>query len=182
MQETFDMNKQAHMRFEKYPPVVNQDRSVTFRLKAPLAHSVQIEPVNGQPENNGFNGLGKEIYELTRDENGIWSITTPPAVPGLHTYWLVVDGVRVNDTTSKSYGSQVMQACGVEIPEPGVDFYDIKDVPHGEVRMKWYYSEITNMWRRAYVYIPAEYEAKPEKKYPVFILRHGGGEDETGWV
>jgi len=182
MQETFDMNKQAHMRFEKYPPVVNQDRSVTFRLKAPLAHSVQIEPVNGQPENNGFNGLGKEIYELTRDENGTWSITTPPAVPGLHTYWLVVDGVRVNDTTSKSYGSQVMQACGVEIPEPGVDFYDIKDVPHGEVRMKWYYSEITNMWRRAYVYIPAEYEAKPEKKYPVFILRHGGGEDETGWV
>lgn len=182
MQETFDMNKQAHMRMEKYPPMVNLDGSVTFKLKAPLAHSVQIEPLNGQPENNGYNGLGRGIYDLTRDDSGMWSITTPPAVPGLHTYWLVVDGVRVNDTTSKTYGSQIMQACGVEIPEPGVNFYDIKNVPHGEVRMKWYYSKITNMWRRAYVYFPAEYDANPEKRYPVLILRHGGGEDETGWV
>lgn len=182
MQETFDMNKQAHMRMEKYPPMVNLDGSVTFKLKAPLAHSVQIEPLNGQPENNGYNGLGRSIYDLTRDDSGMWSITTPPAVPGLHTYWLVVDGVRVNDTTSKTYGSQIMQACGVEIPEPGVNFYDIKNVPHGEVRMKWYYSKITNMWRRAYVYFPAEYDANPEKRYPVLILRHGGGEDETGWV
>lgn len=182
MQETFDMNKQAHMRMEKYPPMVNLDGSVTFKLKAPLAHSVQIEPLNGQPENNGYNGLGRGIYDLTRDDSGMWSITTPPAVPGLHTYWLVVDGVRVNDTTSKTYGSQIMQACGVEIPEPGVNFYDIKNEPHGEVRMKWYYSKITNMWRRAYVYFPAEYDANPEKRYPVLILRHGGGEDETGWV
>lgn len=182
MQEPSDMNKQAHMRVEKYPPVVNPDCSVTFRLKAPLAHCVQIEPLNGQPENNGYNGLGSGIYDLVKDDDGIWSVRTPPAVPGLHTYWLVVDGVRVNDTTSKTYGSSIMQACGVDIPEPGVDFYDIKDVPHGEVRHKWYYSKITNMWRRAFIYFPAEYEAFPKKRYPVFILRHGGGEDETGWV
>jgi len=182
MQDINDMDKQAHMRLEKYPPRVNPDGSVTFRLKAPLARSVQIEPLNGQPENNGYNGLGSGSYDLVKDEAGVWSITTPPAVPGLHTYWLVVDGVRVNDTTSRSYGSKLMQACGVEIPEPGVDFYDIKDVPHGEVRLKWYYSKITNLWRRAYVYFPAEYDAYPEKRYPVFILRHGGGEDESGWV
>ncbi|HPS33422.1 MAG TPA: hypothetical protein PKW57_07960, partial [Anaerolineaceae bacterium] len=182
MQDMNDMDKQAHMRLEKYPPRVNPDGSVTFRLKAPLARSVQIEPLNGQPENNGYNGLGSGSYDLVKDEAGVWSITTPPAVPGLHTYWLVVDGVRVNDTTSRSYGSKLMQACGVEIPEPGVDFYDIKDVPHGEVRLKWYYSKITNLWRRAYVYFPAEYDAYPEKRYPVFILRHGGGEDESGWV
>lgn len=182
MQETNDMNKQAHMRVEKYAPQVNPDGSVTFRLKAPLAHSVQIEPLNGQPENNGYNGLGSGIYDLVKDDAGIWTVTTPPVVPGLHTYWLVVDGVRVNDTTSKSYGSKLMQACGVDIPEPGVDFYAIKDVPHGEVRLKWYYSIITNMWRRAYVYFPAEYDACPDKRYPVFILRHGGGEDESGWV
>lgn len=182
MQDMNDMDKQAHMRLEKYPPRVNPDGSVTFRLKAPLARSVQIEPLNGQPENNGYNGLGSGSYDLVKDEAGVWSITTPPAVPGLHTYWLVVDGVRVNDTTSRSYGSKLMQACGVEIPEPGVDFYDIKDVPHGEVRLKWYYSKITNLWRRAYVYFPADYDAYPEKRYPVFILRHGGGEDESGWV
>jgi enterochelin esterase-like enzyme len=174
-------NKQAHWFDEKYPPQVHPDGRVTFRLKAPLAHKVQIEPICGQPENNGYNGLGIGVFDMTKDENGLWSVTTPPAVPGLHGYWLVLDGVRVNDTATKSFGGK-MKTCGVEIPEPGVDFYDIKDVPHGQVRMQWYYSQVTNAWRRAYVYVPAEYDLYPEKRYPVFVLRHGGGEDETSWV
>ena len=174
-------NLQAHFQDEKYPPQVHPDGRVTFRLKAPMVQKVQIEPINGQPENNGYNGLGRAPYEMTKDEDGIWSVTTPPAVPGLHSYQLVVDGVRVNDTTCKTYGGK-MQACGVEIPEPGVDFYDIKDVPHGQVRMQWYYSKVTNSWRRALIYTPPDYDNNPEQRYPVFILRHGGGEDETGWV
>ena len=172
---------QAHWMDEKFPPQVHPDGRVTFRLKAPLAQKVQIEPVGGQPGDNGYNGLGKSAYDMTRDEHGLWSVTTPPVVPGLHGYWLVVDGVRVNDTATKSFGGK-MKTCGVEVPEPGVDFYDIKDVPHGQVRMQWYYSRVTNVWRRAYIYVPAEYDDNPEKHYPVFILRHGGGEDETSWV
>lgn len=174
-------NAQAHFQDEKYLPYIHSDGRVTFRLEAPLAQKVQIEPVNGQPENNGYNGLGKGIYDMTKDDNSLWSVTTPPAVPGLHGYWLVIDGVRVNDTTTKNFGGK-MKTCGVEIPEPGVDFYDIKDVPHGQVRLQWYYSWVTNAWRRAYVYVPAEYDNEPDKRYPVFILRHGGGEDETSWV
>jgi len=174
-------NLQAHFQDEKYPPQVHPDGRVTFRLKAPMVQKVQIEPINGQPENNGYNGLGRAPYEMTKDEDGIWSVTTPPAVPGLHSYQLVVDGVRVNDTTCKTYGGK-MQACCVEIPEPGVDFYDIKDVPHGQVRMQWYYSKVTNAWRRALIYTPPDYDNNPGLRYPVFILRHGGGEDETGWV
>ena len=174
-------NKQAHFQDDKYSPLVHPDGRVTFRLKAPLARQVQIEPMNGQPQNNGYNGLGKAPYDMTKDEDGTWSVTTPPAVPGLHGYWLVVDGVRVNDTATQSYGGK-MKCCGVEVPEPGVDFYDIKDVPHGQVRMQWYYSKVTNAWRRALVYTPPDYDSNPERRYPVFILRHGGGEDETGWV
>ena len=177
-----DSNVQAHWRDEKYRPEVHPDGRVTFRLKAPMAKSVQIEPISGKPENNGYNGLGKAAYDMTKDENGLWSVTTPPAVPGLHAYWLVVDGVHVNDTCCKTYGSTKMQTCGVDIPEPKVDFYDIKDVPHGQVRMQWYYSKVTNLWRRAYVYVPPDYDDNPEQRYPVFILRHGGGEDETCWV
>ena len=158
-------NVQAHFQDEKYPPQVHPDGRVTFRLKAPLAQKVQIEPINGQPENNGYNGLGKAPYDMTKDENGFWTVTTPPAVPGLHGYWLVVDGVRVNDTASKTYGGK-MQTCGVEVPEPGVDFYDIKDVPHGQVRMQWYYSKITNAWRRAYIYMPPDYDNDPEAALP----------------
>jgi enterochelin esterase-like enzyme len=173
---------QAHWQDEKFPPLVHQDGRVTFRLKAPKAQTVQIEPINGQPENNGFNGLGKSPYEMTKEKGDIWTVTTPPAVPGLHAYWLVVDGVRVNDTSGKTYGSSKMQTCGVEVPELGVDFYDIKDVPHGQVRMQWYYSKVTNAWRRALVYTPPDYDNNTEQCYPLFILRHGGGEDETGWV
>jgi enterochelin esterase-like enzyme len=174
-------NIQAHFFEEKYLPEVHTDGRVTFRLKAPQAQKVQIEPICGQPENNGYNGLGKGIFDMTMDQHGVWSVTLPPAVPGLHGYWLVIDGVRVNDTATKSFGGK-MSVCGVEIPEPGVDFYDIKDVPHGQVRMQWYYSKIGNAWRRAFVYVPAEYDNLPKKRYPVFILRHGGGEDETSWV
>jgi enterochelin esterase-like enzyme len=172
---------QAHWLDEKFPPQVHPDGRVTFRLKAPLAQKVQIEPVGGQPEDNGYNGLGKAIYDMTKDENGLWTVTTPPVVPGLHGYWLVVDGVRVNDTASRSFGGK-MKTCGVEVSEPRVDFYDIKDVPHGQVRMQWYYSKVTNAWRRAYIYVPPEYDNEPNKRYPVLILRHGGGEDETSWV
>jgi enterochelin esterase-like enzyme len=173
---------QAHFQDEKYRPCVHPDGRVTFRVKAPLAQKVQIEPLNGQPENNGYNGLGKAPHDMIKDENGLWSVTTPPAVPGIHGYWLVIDGVRVNDTCCKTYGSTKMQTCGVEIPEPGVDFYDIKDVSHGQVHMQWYYSKVTNAWRRAFIYTPPDYDNHPEQRYPVFILRHGGGEDETGWV
>jgi enterochelin esterase-like enzyme len=175
-------NKQAHWLDEKFLPVVHPDRRVTFKIRAPLAQKVQIEPINGQPQNNGFNGLGKAPFEMTKDQDGYWTVTTLPAVPGLHGYWLVIDGVRVNDTRCKTYGSTKMQACGVEIPEAGVDFYDIRDVPHGLVHMKWYFSKITNLWRRALIYTPPDYDKNPTQRYPVFILRHGGGEDETGWV
>ena len=173
---------QAHWQDEKFPPIVHPDRRVTFRLKAPLAHKVQVHPVGGQPENNGYNGLGKDTYDMIKDENGYWSVTTPSAIPGLHGYMYIVDGVRVNDTITKSYGSTKMQCCGVEVPEPGVDIYDIKDVPHGEVRMRWYFSKVTHAWRRALIYTPPDYDSHPDKRYPVFNLRHGGGEDETGWV
>jgi enterochelin esterase family protein len=48
--------------------------------------------------------------------------------------------------------------------------------------MQWYYSKVTNAWRRALIYTPPDYDNNPAQRYPVFILRHGGGEDETGWV
>ncbi len=154
-------------------PRIHPDLRVTFRVEAPEARSVQIE---------GGDGLGDGPFDMVRDTEGVWSVTLPPVVPGFHYYWLLIDGVAVNDPSSRTYVGYGKPTSGVEVPEPGVDFYDAQDVPHGEVRAHWYYSEISRAWRQAMVYTPPDYEDQPRTRYPVLYLQHGAGEDETGWV
>jgi enterochelin esterase family protein len=60
-------------------------------------------------------------------------------------------------------------------------YYLPKDVPHGEVSQRWYYSKVTGKWRRCYVYLPPNYESNPRSHYPVLYLLHGWGENEQGW-
>jgi enterochelin esterase-like enzyme len=158
-------------------PRVYPDRRVTFRVKAPDAKKVQVQPGGAD------NGLGKGPYEMQRGEDGNWAVTTPPAVPGFHYYWLVIDGAVANDPGSESYFGWGRQTSGVEVPEEGVDFYVAKDVPHGEVRAMWYPSKVTGRARRAFVYTPPGYDAGGSTiRYPVLYLQHGAGEDERGWT
>jgi hypothetical protein len=155
-------------------PGIHLDRSITFTLNAPDARTVQVA---------GGDGLGAGPFPMAKDAEGIWSVTTPPAVPGFHYYWFVVDGVQVNDASSESYFGYGKETSGVEVPEPGADYDAIADVPHGEVREKWYLSKTTGDWRRAFVYTPPGYDANPRtRRYPVLILQHGAGENETGWT
>ena len=92
-----------------------------------------------------------------------------------------MDGVRVNDPGSDTFFGTGKPTSGIEIPEKGVDFYHAKDVPHGEVRSRWYTSKVTGQTRHIMVYTPPGYDTDREKRYPVLYLQHGGGEDETGW-
>jgi enterochelin esterase-like enzyme len=163
-------------------PRVSSDGRVTFRVKAPDAQKVQIQPLNGLVENNGYNGLGKTAYDMTRDQDGYWTVTTPPVVPGLHYYYVQIDGATFSDPSSQTFFGANRQTSGVEVPEPGVDFYLPKDVPHGQIQIFWHYSKLTGQWRRAFVYLPPGYNTHPSQRYPVLHLRHGGGEDESGWV
>jgi enterochelin esterase family protein len=156
-------------------PRIHPDGRVTFRLRAPDAKRVQVRPGGAD------NGLGKSPYEMQRDADGTWMVTTPPAVPGFHYYWLVVDGVAVNDPGSETYFGYGRQTSGVEVPGKGTDFYDAKDVPHGEVRALWYHSRVTGKPRRAMVYTPPGYDGAGTR-YPVLYLQHGAGEDERGWT
>lgn len=154
-------------------PGIHADGSITFTLEAPDARTVQVA---------GGDGLGTGPFPMTKDAEGIWSVTTPPAVPGFHYYWFVLDGVSVNDPSSRTFFGYGKETSGVEVPEPGADYYAITDVPHGEVRAKWYLSKTTGEWRRALVYTPPGYDGNPRTRYPVLILQHGAGEDETGWT
>jgi enterochelin esterase-like enzyme len=157
-------------------PRIHPDGRVSFRLKTPSAKKVQLQPGGAD------NGLGKGPYDMERREDGTWTVTTPPAVPGFHYYWLVVDGLAVNDPGSETFFGYGRQTSGVEVPEKGVDFYEAKDVPHGEVRALWYPSRVTGKMRRAFVYTPPGYDPAPAMRYPVLYLQHGAGEDERGWT
>jgi enterochelin esterase-like enzyme len=165
----------SNVRGAEYPRV-HPDLRVTFRLKAPAARKVQVQPGGAD------NGLGKGPLDMARGGDGIWAVTTPPAVPGFHYYWLVVDGVAVNDPGSETYFGWGRQTSGVEVPETGADFYDVKAVPHGQVRAFWYHSKVTRAPRRAFVYCPPGYDKDARRRYPVLYLQHGAGEDERGWA
>jgi enterochelin esterase family protein len=102
-------------------------------------------------------------------------------VPGFHYYWFLLDGVRVNDPASRTYIGYGLETSGIEVPETGADYYAISNVPHGSVREQWYFSKSTDQWRHALVYTPPGYDQNPKTRYPVLLLQHGRGEDETGW-
>ena len=164
----------SNVRGAAYPKV-SADRRVTFRFKAPTAQKVQLQPGGDD------NGLGKGPIDMTRESDGTWSVTTQPAVPGFHYYWFLVDGTIVNDPGSDTFFGWARQSSGVEVPEAGADFYQPKEVPHGEVRTHWYFARTTSTWRRAFVYTPPDYDRQTTARYPVLYLQHGAGEDERGW-
>lgn len=157
-------------------PRVHADNRLSFRLAAQNAQKVQLQPGGAD------NGLGKGPIDMIRDEQGLWSITLQPAVPGFHYYWFVVDGLNVNDPGSETYFGWGRQTSGIEVPEPGADYYDLRSVPHGQVRLRLYESKITGAWRQAYVYTPPDYDANVKTRYPVLYLQHGAGENATSWT
>lgn len=149
-------------------PRILDNLSVVFKIKAPDAKKMQID-------------LGK-LYDMTKDDQGFWTVTTAPQIPGFHYYSLVIDGVKVVDPASETFYGTGRMASAIEIPEKGVDFYEVKDVPHGALSSKYYFSKVTNSWRRLFVYTPAGYDVNAKVKYPVVYIQHGGGEDERGWA
>jgi enterochelin esterase-like enzyme len=156
----------SNVRGGEYPRITS-DLKAIFRIKAPDALKVQIQ-------------LDKK-YDMVKDDQGIWTVTTDPQVPGFHYYFLLIDGLQVSDPASESYFGYGRMASGIEIPETGVDYYTVKNVPHGDLRSKWYFSAVTGKWRRCIIYCPAGYDNSINEKYPVLYLQHGAGEDERGW-
>src|SRR5271166_3712085 len=148
---------------------VAADHKVTFRIFAPKASEVSV--------GGDFGEGGK----LTKDEQGIWSITVGPLVPDFYSYTFNVDGVRTVDPKN----AMIKQGIGSVdsmflVPGDEADFEATKDVPHGEIRAAWYRSGTLNELRRLHVYTPPGYDGGAEK-YPVFYLLHGAGDDDSGW-
>ncbi|MCB9247264.1 MAG: esterase [Ignavibacteriales bacterium] len=150
-------------------PQVNSEGRVRAQISAPEAHKVQLD-------------ISAVKYDLVKDENGVWTGDSDRQDEGFHYYQLWVDGAAVPDPRSKYFYGASRWGSGIEIPAKDQEFYALKNVPHGQIVEKLYYSKTNYSIRRCFVYTPPDYETNTLKRYPVLYLQHGGGEDETGWT
>ena len=153
-------------------PEVGADRTVTFRFLAPNAQQVTVAgELDGKP------------YPMTKGEAGVWSVRVGPLVPDIYTYSFNVDGVTSldprNPNTKYGYGNFGAVSV-VEVSGDGPAFYDVRPVPHGDVRIKPYVSKTMGVGRTLWVYTPPNYERG--SNFPVLYLFHGGGDIESGWT
>ncbi|MEJ5352500.1 MAG: alpha/beta hydrolase-fold protein [Melioribacteraceae bacterium] len=149
-------------------PQVNSEGRVRVRISAPEAKRVQLD-------------ISAVKYDLVKDSNGVWTGDSEPQDEGFHYYQLWIDGAAVPDPNSLYFYGASRWGSGIEVPAKDQDIFALKNVPHGEVRQRLYYSKVNNTIRRCFVYTPPDYDKDLTKRYPVLYLQHGGGEDETGW-
>lgn len=168
-------------------PEINADHTVTFRVQAPKAVSVQVSG-DFLPETMIDTPQGKWAVNTPADlveKNGVWEFTTKePLAANYYTYNFIIDGKKELDLMNVFVNRDVKTLTNYFIitNEKGDqgDLFQVNDVPHGTVRKCWYDSPSLGMKRRMTVYTPAGYEDS-NKKYPVFYLLHGSGGDEEAW-
>ena len=153
-------------------PEIHENKTVTFRIKAPKAVKVQVL--------GDF--LSKGVADLVENKEGVWEYTTPePLAPELYSYAFVVDGLKVNDPNNVYMIRDVATVNNIFIVGgERADLYMVNKLPHGSVAKVWYHSPSLGIDRRMTVYTPAGYETSG-KRYPVFYLLHGMGGDENAW-
>lgn len=153
-------------------PEMHQDNVVTFRMKAPDAKKVEIEGsfLNGRKD-------------MTKGNDGVWTYSSAPLWPELHTYCFYVDGIRMLDPQNVYMIRDIATYTNYFLIDgPLSQNYIVRDVPHGTMSKVWYPSPTLGMnQRRMTVYTPAGYDNNTKEKYPVLYLLHGAGGDENAW-
>jgi enterochelin esterase family protein len=149
-------------------PEVRADRTVTFRLRAPKATDVALSFQGTKP--------------MTKDADGMWSITVGPLEPEIYEYAFTVDGARVLDTANTLLKTgRTLSGNLLDIPGTPPRFDEIQEVPHGTIQVRTYTSTPLRRRRQLYVYLPPQYDSDPARRFPVLYLRHGSGDDESTW-
>ncbi len=160
----------------KPPPVVSpeilSDHRVTFRIKAPNAHEVQVR---GQ--------WAKEPLPMALGDNGVWSATSAPIDGGVWEYSLVVDGVTMIDPGNTWIKPMREPRTSIlDLPSTPPMPWDFQDVRHGTVHQHDYQSKALGVQRSISVYTPPGYETSPDTTYPLLVLQHGSGDNQLTWV
>lgn len=153
---------------------IGEDGAVSFTMYAPSVSKVEVAGISGS--------FPSEKIALEKDGEGYFRKTVNGIRPGFHYFNWYVDDIRIRDPQSPFCYGCFEPINFFEVPEPGEDFYYVKEVPHGEVQMRKYLSGENSRIKVCYVYTPPGYERDNEEKYPVLYIQHGVGENETGWI
>jgi enterochelin esterase family protein len=126
----------------------------------------------GLPQANEVRALvdtmtAEEAKRLTRDDRGVWSGTLGPLEPDIYVVSCIVNGVFTD--------------VGIVIvPGQTPEAWEVRQVPHGTIQLRWYDSRSLGVLRSVYVYTPPDYE-RGDTSYPVLYLLHGSGGVEASW-
>lgn len=165
-------------------PEVTADRTVVFRLSAPQAQSVRVSGSDMAALAGGGRGAPAGTPspgQMTKGENGVWTVTVGPLGPGAYRYNFNVDGLSVIDPRNSATSESNTNVWSL-VYVPGSDVMETKQVPHGAVAAVTYYSTSLGKFRRMHVYTPPGYEAGGSQKYPIFYLLHGAGDCDEAWT
>jgi enterochelin esterase-like enzyme len=161
-------------------PEVNANGTITFRLQAPNAKTVRVFtdfPKLGDVPVNGSAG-----FDMAKDDNGVWSYTSPKLTPSYYQYWFVMDGSTLPDpqNTFVRPASGVYKSV-VALPGKEAEWMMFRDVPHGNLTEHHYLNPENKTARRVVIYTPPDYSTSG-KSYPVLYLLHGANDYERGWT
>lgn len=148
-------------------PQINPDNSVTFRLRAGQAKTISV-------------GIAGQTVNLLKKSNNLWEGRSRPLPPGIHDYTFKLDGTTVTDPQNRNVKKWLSLASMVEIRGNPPLLTEKLNVPHGKVTKEFYPDYKNKTQRPLVVYTPPGYD--PKKEYPILILLHGYGDDETAWT
>jgi enterochelin esterase-like enzyme len=154
-------------------PEVHPDGKVTFRLRAPKATAVAVAGEWTTPPN--------KAEPMTRDGQGVWSLTVGPVEPNIYIYGFDVDGVTITDPVNPLVKLRARGAASM-VEVPGGQPWEFRDVPHGTLEVHNQASTVLEgAMRQVVVYTPPGY-GKGSTRYPVLYLLHGNNDMQVGWT
>lgn len=144
---------------------------VIFRYFAPNAKSVFVQGLRH-----------RATVALTRDAEGVWTGTVSDLPADIYTYSFNVDGATALDPRNRYFKKWITSESAIEVTSTEPTFYSLQPVPHGVIHRHTYASAVCGRELACQVYTPPGYDPRARTRYPLIVLCHGNGDDETAWA
>jgi enterochelin esterase family protein len=151
------------------PEVTTED--ATFRCYAPEAKAVSLV------------GLRRTApTPMSNDAAGVWSVTVASLTPDIYSYTFAIDGATALDPRNRSIKKWITSESAFEFTGGTAPVWSLQPVPHGTLHRHTISSAVAGREYSFQLYTPPGYDPRATQRYPVVVLFHGYGDDETAWA